>query len=82
MKYHKPLPVKTTYIGSIGIPTSARASAAGAPMPTHGVGSAGSGGGSANSGGGGGGGGGGPVTIDWTAERPNVEVCASNVYNC
>ena len=74
MKYHKPLPVKQTFITNDGIPTSVAGSAAGAPMPTHGGGSGGSGGG--------GGGGGTVVDIDWSAERPNVEVCASNVYNC
>lgn len=71
MGYHKPLPVKQTFITNDGIPTSAKASPAGAPMPTHGGGSAG-----------GGAGGSGTVNIDWNAERPNVEVCASNVYNC
>ena len=72
MKYHKPLPVKQTFITADGIPTSVAGSPAGAQMPTHGGGSGGSGGG----------GGGTVVDIDWNAERPNVEVCASNVYNC
>ena len=71
MKYHKPLPVKTTYITADGIPTSSRSTPAGAPMPTHGGGTAGKGGG-----------GNGTTGIDWTAERPNVEVCASNVFSC
>ena len=71
MGYHKPLPVKQTFITNDGIPTSRAGSPAGAPMPTHGGGSAGSGAG-----------GGGTLNIDWNAERPNVEVCASNVYNC
>lgn len=70
MKYHKPLPVKTSYITADGIPTSRAGTPAGGPMPVHGGGS------------GSGGSGGGSVTIDWPAERPNVEVCASNVYNC
>ena len=72
MKYHKPLPVKQTFITNDGIPTSVRGSKAGQPIVTHGNGNGGSGGGSGS----------GSVTIDWPAERPNVEVCASNVYNC
>ena len=90
MKYHKPLPVKQTFITSDGIPTSVRASAAGAPMPTHGGGSAGSGGG------------GNTVTkkecltpdggivrdatdclkVDWDKALGNAQVCSTDVLNC
>lgn len=72
MGYHKPLPVKQTFITNDGIPTSRAASPAGAPMPTHGGGGGGSSV-SADS-----------IVkdIDWDAVRPDVKVCASNVGNC
>lgn len=88
MKYHKPLPVKQTFITADGIPTSVAGSPAGAQMPTHG--------------GGGSGGGGGTVTkqecltpdggiardaagclnVDWDQALGNAQVCSTDVINC
>ena len=89
MKYHKPLKVKQTFITNDGIPTSAMASPAGAPMPTHGGGTGGSGDG-------------GTVIrnecltpdggivrdasnclqVDWDQALGNAQVCATDVINC
>lgn len=89
MKYHKPLPVKTSYITADGIPTSRAGTPAGGPMPVHGGGAVS-------------GGGGGTATkqecltpdggivrdaadclkVDWDKALGNAKVCSTDVLNC